>query len=41
MSITPDEYKDALRHFAAGVTIVTIKAGEETHGLTVSAFASV
>ena len=41
MPITPDAYKDALRHFAAGVTIVTIKAGEETHGLTVSAFASV
>jgi len=41
MTITPDAYKDALRHFAAGVTIVTIKAGGERHGLTVSAFASV
>ena len=41
MPITPDEYKAALRHFAAGVTIVTIQAGDETHGLTVSAFASV
>ena len=41
MPITPDAYKDALRHFASGVTIVTIKAGEETHGLTVAAFASV
>lgn len=41
MPITADAYKNALRHFAAGVTIVTIKAGDETHGLTVSAFASV
>jgi len=41
MPIAPDDYKNALRHFPAGVTIVTIKAGEEVHGLTVSAFASV
>lgn len=41
MPITSEAYRDALRHFAAGVTIVTIKAGEEVHGLTVSAFASV
>lgn len=41
MTITPDDYKDALRLFPAGVTVVTIKAGQETHGLTVSAFASV
>jgi len=41
MPITPEAFRDALRHFPAGVTIVTIKAGEEVHGLTVSAFASV
>ena len=41
MNITADDFKDALRHFASGVTIVTIKAGEQTHGLTVSAFASI
>ncbi len=41
MPITAEDYKDVLRHFPAGVTIVTIKAGEETHGLTVSAFASI
>jgi len=41
MPITPEEFRDALRHFPAGVTIVTIKSGEEVHGLTVSAFASV
>ncbi len=41
MPVTPDEYKDALSLFAAGVTIVTIRAGDEIHGLTVSAFASI
>ena len=39
--ITSEEFRLALRHFPAGVTIVTILAGEKTHGLTVSAFASV
>ncbi|MBK8987143.1 MAG: flavin reductase family protein [Chloroflexi bacterium] len=43
MSITSEQYRNALRHFPAGVTIVTIKApGHNTpHGLTVSAFASI
>jgi flavin reductase (DIM6/NTAB) family NADH-FMN oxidoreductase RutF len=41
MPITSDAFRDALRHFPAGVTIVTIKSGAEVHGLTVSAFASV
>jgi len=41
MAIASEEYRDALRHFAAGVTIVTIKAADQRHGLTVSAFASV
>lgn len=41
MPITPEQFKETMRHFAAGVTIVTIKAGDETHGLTVSAFTSV
>lgn len=41
MPITSEEYREVLRHFPSGVTIVTIKAGEEVHGLTVSAFASV
>lgn len=41
MAITSEAFRDALRHFPAGVTIVTLKAGEEIHGLTVSAFASV
>lgn len=34
-------FREVLRHFPSGVTIVTIKAGEERHGLTVSAFASI
>ncbi len=41
MPITSDEFRDCLRHFPSGVTIVTIKSGEKVHGLTVSAFASV
>lgn len=41
MPISSEAYRDALRHFPAGVTIVTIRAGHEVHGLTVSAFASV
>lgn len=39
--ISSEEFRLALRHFPAGVTIVTIRSGEKTHGLTVSAFASV
>jgi flavin reductase (DIM6/NTAB) family NADH-FMN oxidoreductase RutF len=39
--ISSAEFRNALRHFPAGVTIVTIRAGEDVHGLTVSAFASV
>ena len=39
--ISSEDFRKALRHFPAGVTIVTVKGGERTHGLTVSAFASV
>jgi len=39
--ISSSDFRDALRHFPAGVTIVTIRQGDEVHGLTVSAFASV
>ena len=39
--ISSNDFRNALRHFPAGVTIVTIRRGEEVHGLTVSAFASV
>jgi len=41
MSVTSEDFRQVLRHFPAGVTIVTIRAGDVTHGLTVSAFASV
>ncbi len=43
MPVSSAEFRDALRHFPAGVTIVTILAPGESkpHGLTVSAFASV
>ena len=41
MAISADDFRDVLRHFPAGVTLVTVKAGDEVYGLTVSAFASV
>ncbi|MCA9965139.1 MAG: flavin reductase family protein [Anaerolineales bacterium] len=43
MPITSESYREALRLFPSGVTIVTIKAPDEPrlHGMTVSAFASV
>lgn len=41
MTISPAAFRDALRLFPAGVTVVTIRVGERVHGLTVSAFASV
>jgi len=41
MPISAEAFRDALRHFPAGVTLVTLKVGEEIHGLTVSAFVSV
>ncbi|MBE2224243.1 MAG: flavin reductase family protein [Anaerolineae bacterium] len=43
MTIGSEQFRDALRHFPAGVTIVTIKAPgyDKPHGLTVSAFASI
>jgi flavin reductase (DIM6/NTAB) family NADH-FMN oxidoreductase RutF len=41
MAISSEEFRDALRHFPSGVTVVTIKSGEQIHGLTVSAFASI
>ncbi|HSK76636.1 MAG TPA: flavin reductase family protein [Thermoanaerobaculia bacterium] len=39
--ISSEDFRKALRHFPAGVTIVTMKGGDKIHGLTVSAFASV
>jgi flavin reductase (DIM6/NTAB) family NADH-FMN oxidoreductase RutF len=39
--VRSEEFREALRHFPAGVTVVTVVAGGEVHGLTVSAFCSV
>lgn len=41
MPINSESFRDALRHFPSGVTIVTIKSGQQVHGLTISAFTSV
>ncbi len=41
MPASSEDYRNALRHFPSGVTIVTMRAGDQVHGLTVSAFASV
>lgn len=41
MAIDQKTFRDTLCHFPAGVTIVTIKADDRTHGLTVNAFVSV
>ena len=38
---TLSQYRDVLRFFASGVTLVTSKAGDRTHGMTVSAFTSI
>ena len=38
MSVTADAYKQALSRWTTGVTIVTARAGERVHGMTVSAF---
>jgi flavin reductase (DIM6/NTAB) family NADH-FMN oxidoreductase RutF len=41
MAVGPEEYRDAVRHFASGVTIITVGSGGELHGMTASSFASV
>ncbi len=41
MPITPEQFKNALRQYPSGVTVITVKADGQTHGLTASAFASV
>lgn len=41
MAISADEFKTALRRWASGVTIVTARAGDRIHGMTVSAFSAV
>jgi flavin reductase (DIM6/NTAB) family NADH-FMN oxidoreductase RutF len=41
MPIDQDAFKEALRGWASGVTVVTARSGEQVHGMTVSAFSSV
>lgn len=43
MPISSEDFRDVLRHFPSGVTVVTIKpeGSDAVHGLTISAFASV
>ena len=41
MPINSQEFRDTLCHFPAGVTLVTIRAGEQIHGMTVTAFVSI
>lgn len=41
MPVSTEEFKLGLRRWASGVTIVTARAGERVHGMTVSAFTSV
>ena len=41
MPIDQNAFKEALRGWASGVTVVTSRAGDKMHGMTVSAFSSV
>lgn len=40
MTVSPEDFRRALSHFASGVTVVTVQH-EHPHGMTASAFASV
>jgi flavin reductase (DIM6/NTAB) family NADH-FMN oxidoreductase RutF len=39
--VAPDDFREALKKFASGVTIITTAHDGEVHGLTASSFASV
>jgi flavin reductase (DIM6/NTAB) family NADH-FMN oxidoreductase RutF len=39
--IDPREFRNALGRFASGVTVITTRHGDQTHGMTANAFVSV
>ncbi|MEP7200906.1 MAG: flavin reductase family protein, partial [Chloroflexota bacterium] len=39
--IDPDHFKEVMRHWAAGVSVVTSRHGDEIHGCTANSFTSV
>ena len=41
MSETPEQLRQCMRHWPAGVTVVTSQFGTERHGMTVNSFTSV
>ncbi len=41
MAVSAEDFRNALRKFATGVTIVTVASDDDLHGMTASAFASV
>lgn len=41
MPVDQEAFKQALRGWASGVTVVTSRSGDHVHGMTVSAFSSV
>ncbi|MGB8332594.1 MAG: flavin reductase family protein [Polyangiales bacterium] len=41
MPVDQSAFRDALRGWASGVTVVTSRSGDKVHGMTVSAFSSV
>jgi flavin reductase (DIM6/NTAB) family NADH-FMN oxidoreductase RutF len=41
VSVTPDDYRQCMSRWASGVTIVTSRAGDTIHGMTVSDFSGV
>ena len=39
--ISPDTFRACMGRFATGVTVVTTRAGDQVHGMTVNSFTSV